>query len=191
MNCDALGPGVDFEAVAAWIAARPPRLGSMRLVAVDGPGGAGKSTYARRLADVCGARLVHTDDFASQDNPVGWWPRLEEQLLRPLAAERGGRYQRWDWNERALAEWHEVEPGGTLVLEGVSSARATVRDRLSFAIWIETPRAERLARGLARDGIETRHLWDEWMVAEDEHFEVDRTREHVDLIVSGSDRTDN
>ncbi|MGY4101835.1 uridine kinase family protein [Nocardia sp. R16R-3T] len=167
------------------VATSTPRLGSARLVAVDGPGGAGKSTFAAALAALCDAQVVHTDDFAHGNNELPWWARLEEQVLEPIAVGRTGRYQRYDWDERALAEWHDVAPRGVLILEGVSSARAAVRERLSLAVWIDTPRAVCLARGLERDGAHTRPLWERWMAAEDEHFATDRTRDHVDLIIPG------
>jgi uridine kinase len=176
---------VDIDDLAARVRTRTPRLGATRLVAIDGPGGAGKSTYAARLAEACHAQVLHTDDFASWENPLHWWPGLEEQVLGPIAADQAGRYQRYDWHRQALAEWHTVIPGGVLILEGVSSARAAVRDRLSPSVWVETPRHIRRARGLARDGSEADALWEEWMNDEDAHFTSDRTREHADVIVSG------
>lgn len=47
-----------------------------RIVAIDGPGGAGKSSLAAYLAQELDAPVVHTDDFASWDNPIDWWPEL-------------------------------------------------------------------------------------------------------------------
>ena len=41
---------VGYADLAAEILARPPRLGGVRVVAVDGPAGAGKTTFAARLA---------------------------------------------------------------------------------------------------------------------------------------------
>lgn len=173
------------EDLAAQLWSRRPRLGATRLVAVDGPGGAGKSTYAARLAEACDAQVVHTDDFASWDNPTDWWPRLEEQVLGPIAANQVARYQCYDWTQRRFAEWHTVHPGGVLILEGVSSARAAVRDRLSLTVWVETPRHIRLERGLARDGADSEKLWQRWMTDEEDHFATDRTREHADAVVPG------
>ncbi|WP_327100118.1 aminodeoxychorismate synthase [Nocardia vinacea] len=174
------------DEIAGRVATSSPRLGSTRLVAVDGPGGAGKSTFAAYLAGLCTAQVVHTDDFADGNNELPWWTRLEEQVLEPIAQGRPGRYQRYDWDKRTLAEWHDVAPGGVLILEGVSSARAAVRARLSLAVWIDTPRAVRLARGLERDGAHTLPLWEQWMAAEDAHFATDNTRDHVDLIIPGA-----
>lgn len=174
-----------IEEIATRVVGCAPRLGSTRLVAVDGPGGAGKSTLAAKLAVACDATLLHTDDFASWDNQIDWWPRLEQQILKPIAEGRAGRYQRYDWNTRALSEWHELVPPEVLILEGVSSARAEVRDRLSLSIWVDTPADIRLARGLERDGAGALPTWQRWMTAEDTHFATDRTRDHADVIVSG------
>ncbi|MBT7203398.1 MAG: hypothetical protein HN867_07910, partial [Deltaproteobacteria bacterium] len=56
-----------------------------RIVAIDGCGGAGKSTLATKLAvllDDC--PVIHTDDFASWDHPLDWYPRMIAQVLEPL-----------------------------------------------------------------------------------------------------------
>ena len=177
---------VQIEEVARRVIASSPRLGTSRLVAIDGPGGAGKSTLAAALAVKCEAQVLHTDDFASWDEPVEWWLRLEQQVLTPLAAGKGARYQRYDWINRERAERNEVTPRGVLVLEGVSSARAAISDRASLTIWVEAPRAIRLRRGLERDGEEARQQWEEWMATEDRHFALDRTRERADILVSGT-----
>lgn len=174
-----------FDDIARRVSAEPPRLGTTCLVAIDGPGGAGKSTLAAALAVVCKAQVVHTDDFASWDEPLGWWHRLEQEVLEPVAAGQRARYQRYDWNNRELAEWCQVTPGGVLILEGVSSARAAVANRLSLAVWVETPRVLRLRRGIERDGEAARKQWEEWMEDEDRHFALDRTRGRADIVVDG------
>lgn len=176
---------VTIDEIVAAVAEAVPRLGATRLVAVDGPGGAGKSTLAEQLSAACGATLLHTDDFASWDDQFDWWARFEQQVLEPLSAGRVGRYQRYDWTARAMAEWHDVSPPRILIVEGVSSAREAVRDRLSLAIWVETPPKVRLARGLDRDGPQALPMWEQWMSAEDLHFAADRTRNHADVVVDG------
>lgn len=173
-----------FTQLGEQILGRP---GPVRLVAIDGPGGAGKSTFAGHLAAALDdAPVVHTDDFASWDEPIDWWPRLLEQVIEPLAAGRSARYQRYDWASRTLAEWLEVEPRPVVIIEGVSSGRSEWRYHLSFVVWIETPHDERLRRGLERDGADALDDWERWGAAEDAHYEVDPTRAIADVVIDGT-----
>jgi len=161
--------------------------GPIRLVAIDGPGGAGKSTLARELSEAAGgAPIVHTDDFATADNPIDWWPRLLSQVIEPLAREEPAHYQRYDWPSETLAEWRTIEPAPIIIVEGVSAGRTEWASHLSFVIWIETPRDERLRRGLERDGAEAISDWERWMSDEDSHYEHDPTRARADLVLDGT-----
>jgi len=74
--------------VEAIRSSRAPAGVATCIVAIDGPGGAGKSSLANRLAEELGAPVVRTDDFASWENPVDWWPELIE--TRPRARRRAG-----------------------------------------------------------------------------------------------------
>ena len=188
-----MSPGTEtFATLATRIQARAPRLGAVRLVAVDGGAGSGKSTFAERLGSALGrdapdVQVVHTDDLLEGwADIVSFWPRLDAWILAPLRAGLPGRYRRYDWHRGDLAEWHDVPVVDTLVLEGVTSARAAVRPSLSYAIWVEADSSTRLARGVARDGERLRPQWLEWMAAEAEHFGVDGTAGAADLVVDGN-----
>src|SRR5690242_21615794 len=92
-----------FRSLAESILALP---GGVRLVAVDGYGGSGKSTFAARLAAALGgAEVVHTDDFATGEPGVGWWPRLEREGIAALSAGAAARYRRWGWGGGRVAGW--------------------------------------------------------------------------------------
>jgi uridine kinase len=163
---------------------------STSVVALDGYGGAGKSTLADHLGEVLRAEglrvdLVHTDDFASADNPLNWWPRLIDQVLRPLRDGVAARYQRYDWDLGRLAEWHSIEPGGLILLEGVSASRNAFRRYLSLTVWIDTPADERLRRGLERDGEQAHDQWDEWMAGEVAWGNAEKPWNRADIVISG------
>ena len=173
------------QEIAAAIRTLAPSAGRTVVAGIDGCGGAGKSTLAERLSThLPDCQIVHTDDFASWDNPVDWWPRLLEQVLEPLAAGRVGRYQRYDWVERRLAEWHVVD-APLVILEGVTATRQEFGDYLALRIWVDCPREVRLQRGLERDGVEAASLWQAWMQAEDEYCAAQDPRGHADFIVDG------
>ena len=177
---------MSIDEFAELIRSLPPSAGSTVVVGIDGCGGAGKSTFAGALAQqLPEAAVVHTDDFASWDNPVDWWPRLREQVLEPLAQNLLGRYQRYDWTERRLAEWHDVD-SPIVLLEGVTATRREFRPYLALRIWIDCPRDLRLRRGLERDGVEAEPLWREWMAAEDRYCEAHRPRESADYVVDSA-----
>ncbi len=169
--------------LVAAIRARPGR-GATRITAVDGLGGAGKSTLAAAIASALDAVVVRTDDFARWDNSIDWWPELLARVLVPLARGDVARFTptAWDGPPKSLVE---VMPGGDVVLEGVTASREEFRPYLAFAIWVETPREVRLARGLARDGDESRPLWERWMNDEDGWVERERPKQFVDVVVRG------
>lgn len=178
------------DAVAAAARAAPARLGRVRLVVVDGPAGSGKTTFAAALAASSGATVLHLDDLYE-----GWsglegslWPRLAAQVLEPLRRGLPGRYQRYDWDRGAFAEWVDVPVPALLVLEGCGSARRAVDAFASVRVWVESPDELRLARGLERDGSDARPLWEQWMRDETDHFVREATRERADVLLDAHGR---
>jgi hypothetical protein len=170
-----------------------PGLGPVRLVAVDGPAGSGKTTFAGRLAAALRAAggtvaEVHTDDLLEGwTDIVNFWPRLAGWILDPLTRGEPARYRRYDWvHGRFEDEWREFAPPDALIVEGVTSARAAVRPRLALGVFVTAASELRMARGLARDGEALRGQWERWMVDEGRHFADDATAAHVDLVVDGA-----
>jgi uridine kinase len=170
-----------LEAIGASEA--PEGVGT-KVVAIDGHGGSGKSSLAALLSPKLDAPVVHTDDFASWDNPVDWWPELIEKVLEPLAAGRSASYRPTSWGgpER---ESVVIEPADVVLIEGVTASRESFRPHLAYSIWIETPSELRLTRGLKRDGDEALDDWSRWMAEEDAYVERERPTEHADVVLPG------
>jgi uridine kinase len=174
--------------LADRIQAAPPRLGRTRLVVVDGPSGAGKTTLAYALAGTLPVELVHTDDLLDGwDDQFTYWDRLERLILRPIREVRPGRYQAYDWFAgRFAGDFIEVPVTEVLVVEGVGAARAQVRPEASLSIFVDAPPEVRQLRSLARDGAAMQvHLRD-WRRREDLHFGADATRWCADVVLGSA-----
>jgi hypothetical protein len=71
--------------VAQLRRASPGVSGRPRLIAIDGRGGAGKTTLADRLRGAAPhSAVVHTDDVAWNHACFDWGPRLAGHVLEPL-----------------------------------------------------------------------------------------------------------
>lgn len=157
------------------------------LVAIDGAGGAGKSTLAASIADqIDRSYVVCLDDFARPSVP-GWdQDRFRHEVLIPLLAGQDACYQRWDWPTDRGAEWHRVPSGSTVIIEGVSSTRSELGECWDLTVYVDTPRSVRLERGIRRDGEPMRSQWtDVWMPEEDAYIAAQQPAQRADLIVSG------
>ena len=180
-----------FEGLAAYVGRQTPKLGGVRLVAVDGPSGAGKTRFAVRLAKRLDAPVVHADDLLDGwDDQFTFWPRLESQVLAPLRRGRAGGYRKYLWHRGRFGdETVTVEPAPVVVLEGVGSARRVIRPELSLTVFVDAPPELRLSRALARDGDDSvafRAYLERWRAAEDRHFAEDDTVANADLVVDGA-----
>lgn len=174
-----------FDLLVERVLAAGP--GPVRIVGVDGCGGAGKSTFAARLARAAGdAPVVHTDDFASHDDALGWWPRLRDEVIEPLSHGRPATFRPYDWVARRRQD-HPVTvvPAPLVVIEGVGATRAAWRDTLALRMWVDCPRDLRLRRGIERDGEELRAFWRWWMAAEDGYVAAESPHLHADVVVDG------
>lgn len=174
------------------------------LVAIDGPGGSGKTFLAESLRRILSesavpASTIHVDDFflpsglrptgAPTEKPIGGdfdWCRLRDQVLRPLRTGASARYDRYDWGKDSLTDSCEVSPDRVVLVEGVYSSRREVAEFYDLRIWVDCPRELRLLRGLERDGEAARRRWEEdWMPSEDRYMQEHRPQELADAIVHG------
>jgi uridine kinase len=170
------------------------------VAAIDGAGGAGKSTLAAaiRSALAIAVAIVPVDDFyrpltddqrMALDPRHGYesyfdWQRMRDQAVVPLRAGKPARYQRYDWSSDRLAEWIEIAPAPVVIVEGVYSSRPELRALIDLAIFVDTPREERERRMRSR-GQNAGGWIERWMAAEDWYLEHIDPARHAGLVLTG------
>lgn len=173
-----------MHALADRLRRLPPSCGPVRLIAVDGHAGSGKSTFAGQLAAALdGAPVLHLDDIASHDELFAWTGRLLAQVIEPLRHGETAHYTPYDWHTRRFGPARALPPAPVVLVEGVGAGRRALRPHLAHLLWMELPQGEAWARGQSRDGEEQREFWAGWVRAEAEHFAEDPSRPFADLLV--------
>jgi uridine kinase len=172
-----------------------PKLASTTLIAIDGHGGAGKSTLTALLSEQLEAEVIHTDDFSSWDNPLEWWRKLEPTIFDPIAAGAETlSYPRSTWVEGQLRPPVENQPvTEIMLLEGVTALRREFRPYISLGIFVDVPMDVAVERGAQRDltydtgksEAEIRAEWEEWMQMEEQYFAEHQPKEYADSVLDG------
>ena len=147
------------------------------IILIDGRSGAGKSELASALvAQEPGAQLVRLDDI------YPGWGGLDAGSAAVPGILTSLRWQRWDWATSQLAEWHDLDPDRTIIVEGVGALSRASRPLADRAVWVETDDATRRERALARDDYFAEH-WEMWAAQEERFLERENPRALADLIV--------
>jgi len=175
------------------------RADETTIIAIDGPGGSGKTTLAATVAEVLdGATVIQGDDFyrpmpdherEQLDAQQGYqhyfdWQRLRDHVLAPLRAGRPARYQRFDWATGTLTDWHEISPGLTVIVEGVYAARPELAPYYHLITYVDTPREVCLRRMRAR-GQQSEEWITRWRAAEDFYLQTTWPQARAHLLVRG------
>jgi energy-coupling factor transporter ATP-binding protein EcfA2 len=182
-----LSPHALAETISAHATATPATLGRGRLICLDGPSGAGKTTTASALAALLGeATTVHTDDMIEGWRGLSGLPAAVDSLVRPLAAGTAGTWRRWDWQASCWAEHHTVEAGAWLILEGVGCSPRRIDDLITTLVWLDAPAHLRRDRWWRREGQTTMGFRDQWVLDEQLTHRRENTLDRADLVLDGS-----
>ncbi|MDX1880872.1 hypothetical protein SBE55_23970 [Mycolicibacterium sp. 141076] len=160
------------------------RLDDAATVLVDGRSGSGKSTLATQLHDAWSASVVvRLDDIYPGWDGLFWAvDHVHQSLLAPRAAGEAGRWRSWDWAREVPGDWHRVECGQRLIVEGTGALTPAGRRLADLGIWVDADDEVRKRRALRRDGDLYRPHWDRWAAQEEEFVTRYRPRRCADLI---------
>ncbi|WP_041991735.1 hypothetical protein [Streptomyces sp. AcH 505] len=174
----------DLIRLGDTLRALPPSCGPVRLVAVDGHAGSGKSTFADRLSAALGdAPVLRLDDLASHEQLFDWTDRFAEQVTGPLSRGASARYAPYDWTARRFLPPRTLAPAPVVLVEGVGAGRRALRPLLARLFWMDRDAEASWQRGRRRDGPEQSAFWDDWIRAETSHFAADPSVSFADALV--------
>jgi uridine kinase len=170
--------------IVAWLLAQKQPV----LLAIDGYGGAGKTTLAKEIQnEFPGSSIITLDDFATDTESGADRKRFLSEVLVPLSEGRSANYQRFDWRAKSHADWITVKPEGLIIIEGVSVVGEDFKSYYDFRIWIDCPfelAVQRMKERDRKNGIgQNSPKW--FNVCEKEDWEYGKTEpwRRADLIV--------
>lgn len=160
------------------------------IIAIDGPAGAGKTTFAQGLSAALSkefsVQVFHMDDLYN-----GWDLALGEDLTSTLKdltrSHLAGLpyvYRKFDWGKAKFNSLEEAESAQVLILEGVGSGQRAIRDSLTALVWIDIAPQDGLQRVLIRDGQEISPQMNKWLGAQSEHFAANSTQEESEFVLT-------
>lgn len=143
----------------------------MIIILIDGQSGSGKTTLARELVEETGFQLVHLDDFYPGWNGLA---QARDMVVHDVLHPGKPGFWRWDWVGEKRAEWVDIHPGRSLIIEGcgvLSGASISAAQALGTVITVRIlgPEPLRKQRALARDPSYA-PWWEIWAEQEREHF---------------------
>ena len=162
-----------------------------RIIAIDGPAGAGKSTLASRISahyPESPITVIHMDDlYAGWDDALthALTRTLENKIAKPAFEGKSFEFRKYDWISGRFGEFIKKEVPSLLILEGVGSGQRAVRKYLDQLIWIDIEPEIGLNRVLQRDGDYLESEMRIWQMREGEHFKADNTRDCATIRIDG------
>ncbi|WP_336650182.1 hypothetical protein [Kocuria rosea] len=166
------------------------------IVAVDGRGGAGKSTLAQLLLPhLAPAAVVHTDDVAWHEPFFGWGHLLAHDILEPLHQGLAVSFRPPAWPAHGRQGTIEIPAGlRAVIIEGTGADQRRFAEQIDRRIWVQADHQLAEERGIVRDVAhgtngdagQSRRFWHEWMAHELPYFVQERPWSRADLIVAGT-----
>ena len=171
------------------------------IIALDGRCASGKSTLAEDMAEICGASVVHMDDFflpmalrtdARLQTPGGnvHYERFLTDVLPGLQSGGAFAYPKFDCGVMALNGSRSVPAASIYIVEGAYSCHPALGDYMTLRAFSDIEAAEQQRRILARNGKAGLENFNaRWIPMEEAYISAFGIREKAGIILPALART--
>lgn len=167
----------------------------VKVIAIDGRCAAGKTTFAKQLAEITGAGLIYMDDFflpkemrtdARLGEPGGdvHYERFAEEVLPRLRNAVGFDYMRYDCENIGFGAKRTVPAGILRIVEGTYSCHPKFEKYMDIRIFCDVTPLNQRVRLKLRDGNNSLPLFlDKWIPREEKYFAAYKIKEQADIVL--------
>lgn len=169
----------------------------IRVIAIDGMAGSGKTTLANDLRQVLGCGVVRMDDFflpmelRTQDRmeEAGGnihYERFQEEVIPFVSCQGGFSYRRFDCGIMDYGEPVSIEPGSLRIVEGSYCCHPAFGNYADLRIFVETDPAtqmDRIARREIPDWM-VDAFRDRWIPMENRYHNTFELRRNANVIIN-------
>lgn len=160
------------------------------IIAIDGPAGAGKTTFAEHLSAALSLKyqvnVIHMDSlYNGWENPFDY--HLTDALSTAVIAhKRGGSFTlpQYDWHNHRYGVHQEFPASQLMILEGVGSLHKEIRSEITTSIWMDIDPADGVKRVISRDGESVSQEMQLWMKLQEQHFLVEDSEKAADFVLT-------
>jgi uridine kinase len=162
-----------------------------KAMAIDGPGGAGKSTLAKQLANDLGAEIISMDAFLLPATNYRLsaiaknydLDRFGQDVIDPIMLGEPIKYQFADLKTGKM-KTVKVPAGKPVIIDGIYSFEVRFREAYDYSIFIHANRETLLHRGMNHS--DSGSWLDKWLIGEETYLEAQSPMSATTLILDGS-----
>lgn len=164
------------------------------IIAIDGPCGSGKTTFAIELKERHGFNVVHMDDFylPFQERDKNWmnvvaghmdFDRVMETVLSPYKEQKKTNYISYDCHSDKYLEEIPIDLDKELVLEGSYSLHPKLQKFIDLKIFMDINSAEQEKRLTKRNAKTVDKFVSMWIPFENRYFTECSIKEKSDIVL--------
>jgi len=167
----------------------------VKVVAIEGKCGSGKTIYAKGLAALLSAGIVHMDDFFLPEElrtperlaEAGGnihYERFTEEVIPNLRNPEGFTYGRFDCGKMMMRGERRVEPAMLRIVEGSYSCHPKLGDYMDIRVFLDVDEEVQKSRLTERDGEEVlEHFEKVWIPMEQKYYEAFDIQGRADVTI--------